>query len=99
MIWPNHIRLVSLPSLVFCVLFLWNALVYLSFARMTRPVLGFQLKYLYFGLTCLTLAFYSSGTFNLYSPEALAAPILCQLWHLAGTVPIFIFFILFSAEH
>jgi len=99
MLWPSHIRLISLPSIVCCTLFLWNALVYLNFARRARMREDFPEKYFYFGFTSLALALYSFGTFNLYSSDQLFVATFWQRWQLACTILIFICFVLFSVKH
>ena len=94
---PETIRKVSLPSLVFCTLFLWNGIVYLGFSRILPLGREERSRYLFFGLTSLGLAVCSFGTFWLYSSPGLAESLFwCQL-QIAATLPAFITFVLFTS--
>lgn len=94
---PDIIRKVSLPSVVFCTLFLWNGIVYLHFSRILPLSREERLKYLFFGLTSLGLAVCSYATFRLYSSQHLDESLFwCQL-QIASTLPAFVTFVLFTS--
>jgi signal transduction histidine kinase len=93
------LRLISIPSVVFCTLFLWNGLFYLFLSRLMPVELRERRKTLFFGLTALAMALYSFSTIFLYSAPTLHFVIFWQRLQFASAVLLFIFFILFSAQH
>ena len=99
MTWPLHIRGISLPSLVFCTLFLWNGFVYLVVFRILNTTRIEQKKFLYFGLTSIALAWYSYSTFNLYSSEVFETASGWQGMQFVALVFLFIFFALFCTSY
>ncbi len=105
---PSNIQLISIPSVIFCTLFVWNAVVYLTFSRLlaandrtrTLPAAAeTRKKYLYFGLTSLCLAVYSFGQVYLYSSETLERALFWQRLQFLSAIPLFIFFTQFSAKY
>ncbi|MFO1462922.1 MAG: ATP-binding protein [bacterium] len=96
---PDVIRRISLPSAVFCTLFLWNGVVYLSFARLLPLKTQQRLRFLLFGLASLSLAVFSFATFELYSASEFRMSLFCNQLQLAAMVPTFILFTLFTASY
>jgi signal transduction histidine kinase len=94
---PEIIRKVSLPSVVFCTLFLWSGVVYLGFARILPLAREERLRYLLFGLTSIGLSLVSYATFRLYSSVALADSLFWCRLQMAATLPVFITFVLFTS--
>src|SRR5215831_3738477 len=96
---PEQIRRISLPSVVFFTLFLWNGITYLGFARILPLKFQYRLRYLFFGLVSLSLALYSFATFQLYSAVDLETSMFFDQLQMAAMVPTFICFVLFTANY
>lgn len=94
---PEIIRKISLPSVVFCTLFMWNGVVYLGFSRILPLDRNERLRYLFFALTSIGLSIVSYATFQLYSSVALSDSLFWCRLQMAATLPVFITFVLFTA--
>lgn len=99
MLWPDHIRIVSLPSVAFCTLFLGIGTLTLAIAVGLPKGLKERGKFFWFGLTALSMAVYSFATVLLYSAPSFNAVAFWQLLQLASALLLFIFFVLFSARY
>ncbi len=97
-IWPNEIKLVSLPSAIFCTIFLWNGLVYIVFSKLPWQKGSINARHLFFGLTSFALALYAFATFNLYSIDQFRSALFWQKLQFFIVIPTFVFFNFFSVQ-
>lgn len=99
MIWPEKIRLLSLPSMVAASLLVWTGLLYLGFFLFLPSENPLRKTYLYFGLTSLTFALYAFGSMNSFSTDRPEGVYYWGVVQFAAIVPLAIFFIRFSVSH
>ena len=95
MIWPDHIRFISLPSLVFSSVFFWNGVVYLLFVFLLKRDPQARKKYFLFGMTSLALALYSFTTFLQYSATTLEVTYYWQRIEFVALIFFYVYFVLF----
>src|SRR5262245_45677748 len=96
---PDTIRRISLPSVVFFTLFLWNGLAYLGVSRILPLKTQQRMRFFLFGLLSLCLALYSFATFELYSAVEFRTSLFWNQVQLVAMLPTFLCFVLFTCSY
>ena len=99
MIWPSQIQWISIPSIVFCTISLWNAVIYLTCFPLFPLHISIRKKCLLFGLISLSFASFSFGTIFLYSAQTYQAGRFWQNWQFTSAISTLTFLILFSNSY
>lgn len=99
MMWPSKIQWISIPSIVFCIISLWNAIIYLICFSLFPLKIDARKKCLLFGLTSLSFANFSFGTLCLYSADNYQAGRFWQSWQFSAAAFTLTFLILFSNNY
>ena len=93
-----NISPISIPSLLFSIIFFWNGCSYILFSRIKNEQNRINYTHFFFGLTSLLLSAYSFATFRLYSSQGFESAFLWQKIQIMISVPLFIFFVYFSLQ-